>query len=680
MSSDDSSVEQLKRKLFARSGGPAPRTRRMLHEEAFDVTPAWQHEEDFVEEQTQVTPENVLDDLQHGVLPSAHASDGPQILRDPRFEKNAVSLRMKQRTVSSVVYTIFLASVAFFLIAASIAGYFFFMGRNLVTSENVDIEIIGPGSLPAGEELILQIGVVNNNPVAMELVDLVVDFPSGTRAANNIAMDLPRLRESLGTIEPGSRAKSAARAVLFGPENSEHEITVSVQYRIKDSNAVFTRETPYTIRLSSAPVAVTVDGVKEISSGQEMTLTVDVTSNSEGMQSNILLTGAYPFGFEFRTAEPAPSFGNNVWDLGDLPPGTKRSIVIHGVAIGQDTEERVFRFEVGGQSQTNPEELVTAYQTVEHPLTIARPFVDLDLVINGVAGTNEVSVVPGSIVSGTINWANQLPYPLYDVEVNAVFDGPLLNLASVKAQGGFWRSMDRTLLWTSQTTWPFKQVNPGERGALTFNFTTAPLGGDTSARDPSLRILLTVKGRRVFEEDGSVPEIVSATAERTVKLGTDLALLSRVRYSGTPFTNIGPYPPRVHTETTYTVSWQVTNTTNDIGDASVRATLPLYVSWMGNISPTNEAISYNPTTHEITWRVGDVPAGTGYRTQAREVAFQVAFTPSISQRGQMPNLVENQKLRGVDRFTGAVVEKDMGRMTTSLTNDATFSGVGRVIE
>jgi hypothetical protein len=39
---DDSSIEELRKKLYARAGGPKPKERRKLREDAFDVAQTWQ--------------------------------------------------------------------------------------------------------------------------------------------------------------------------------------------------------------------------------------------------------------------------------------------------------------------------------------------------------------------------------------------------------------------------------------------------------------------------------------------------------------------------------------------------------------------------------------------------------------------------------------------------------------
>jgi hypothetical protein len=53
-------------------------------------------------------------------------------------------------------------------------------------------------------------------------------------------------------------------------------------------------------------------------------------------------------------------------------------------------------------------------------------------------------------------------------------------------------------------------------------------------------------------------------------------------------------------ESTYTVAWTFTNTSNDTSSVVAKATLPNGVVWKGQISPTTEKISYDPDSRTIT--------------------------------------------------------------------------------
>jgi hypothetical protein len=109
---------------------------------------------------------------------------------------------------------------------------------------------------------------------------------------------------------------------------------------------------------------------------------------------------------------------------------------------------------------------------------------------------------------------------------------------------------------------------------------------------------------------------------------------------------------------------------NAVANAVVTATLPSYVRWTGAVSPQGANVSYDSTTRAITWRIGDVPAATS--GSAREVAFQVALTPSVSQAGTAPVILGEARISGADRFTGTTVSSVRPALTTRITTDPAF--------
>jgi hypothetical protein len=673
--SDESSVDRLNRKLYARGEGPHEHARRTLHEEAHEVHDTWVSQEDIQQQhELEDDPARMLEELREGHLPGKAAERGPSILYDKRASTVATAAREKRRVASRLVRTAFFASLTFFVLAAGIAAYFFMVGKNTISCDNLGITISGPVTIPSGKELVLSVGIVNHNPVPLQDTALVVSYPEGTRSPENSSISLPTDRQQIGTLNPDEPVRATTHAVLFGKEQTQQSINASVEYHIADSNAVFTCPAPYQVLIATAPVTLTVDGLEEISSGQQLTLTVTLASNSDELVPDLRMTADYPFGYEFVSAEPEPTNGRNVWDIGDLTPGGKRTITVTGVVSAQSVEARAVKFRVGEKQPANPDELATTLQVVDHPLLITRPFLALSLTLNDSTAA-ELSAVPGQTISGDLTWTNVLPYPLYDVEIETSLPGPLVDVSSVKAKDAYFRSVDRTLQWTPQTVADLKTIEPGAKGRTQFTFNINKFIEDTSARDPALDLSFTVRARRI-SDDVPVEQTLVAQVPRTIKLTSDLQLTPYVVYSIGPFTNAGPYPPRVDQETTYTITWNIKNTTNAVDTVQVTGELPLYVRWLGAINPSDAAVSYNPATHEVSWNVGDVPASTGYQTPAREVAFQVAFIPSITQLDMEPELVQNLVARGVDHFTGTVIERSIRKQTTAIPRDPYFGTFG----
>lgn len=564
------------------------------------------------------------------------------------------------------------SSVAFFILSAGIASYLIFGGGNLISTENIDIAVEGPASIAGGEELVLNVEILNKNTVPIELADLIVEYPPGTRAAENINLDLKRTRESVGTIASGERARVTARARLFGEENREQEISFTVEYRVQGSNAIFYKEQKYRIGLSSAPLSIAVDALRRVVSGEEVEFAVTVSSNTTSIIPDVLLKAEYPFGFSVTGSEPAPSFSKDTFSVGDLPPSGKKTIRIRGTLTGEEGDERVFRFSAGTRSTREANDIAAAFALATYPIAVERPFLAVSISMNGDASPEYVAAA-GKQIRTDVTWANNLPTQVFDPEILVRLSGSALDARSVTAERGFYRSADRTILWSKETDSSFAVLEPGASGRVSFTFAPLSVSSGASLRNPRIEVVVSARGRRL--SDAQVSETIASSASRTVKVAADLALSSRATYASGPFKNTGPVPPKVDRATTYTVTWSLTNAFNTADGVSVRATLPSYMSWIGTVNPSGEGVSFNPLGGEVLWDVGSLSAGGG----VREVSFQVLLTPSVSQIGGVPVLLSEQTVTGTDQFTDAIVGATRPALTTDLTTEAGFSRESAIV-
>lgn len=563
----------------------------------------------------------------------------------------------KVRRINWVEFA-FIGSIVFFLGAALFAGFLFFSGSNTVSTRNVDITIDGPTEIRAGDVLPLQIVITNRNSVPMELTDLVVEFPSGTRSETDVTVELPRIRESLGTIDPGESVNRTIRAIMFGQADTKLNIDVSVEYRVPSSNAIFFSENTYTLPISQSPASITVESLKEIISGQETALTVTVTSNVSDVLSNILLVAEYSPGFSYKSSSPQPLSGTDTWRLGDIEPNGKRTVTIRGTFSGEDGDERVIHFTAGTQKGTVQDEIAAPLATGDVALNLAKPFVSLSLSLDGNVAT-EHTAQRGVPVRGDIRWTNNLPTRAQDVEIQVQINGEALNRNSVVGERGFWRSQDNTLVWSRETDSSLADVAPGATGVLSFSFT--PRATDDGVfRNPEINLSAVVKARRATES--RVPEVVESSTSARVLVQTDLALKSTLTHTG------GSKPPKADTTSSYMVTWNVTNTSNALANTSVTATLPSYVTFKEGVTG-GESITYSTIGGALTWNIGDLEPGA-----SRTVSFRIDATPSLSQVGQTPTLVSDQRVFGFDRFTRTNIERTTQPLTTRSSSISTSEG------
>ncbi len=574
----------------------------------------------------------------------------------------------------SMFKKIFLGALVFFTISALYAGYNFFVGGNVVSSKNIKIEIAGPAFIAGGEELALQVIVRNGNSSALELADLIIEYPKGAGVEDT--QDVERERESLGEIRAGDYVEKVEKLKLFGGEGSDKEIKFTLEYRIAGSNAVFTKEAIYTVRINTAPVSLLIEAPEEGSDNQSYQIKVKTSSNSTEGVNNLLLRIEYPAGFDYKSAEPKPTFGNNIWRIGDLAKGGFKEVSVTGVIHGQDGEDRTFRVYTGEQDVKDEQAIGVAYNSAFHSVLIKRPFLSARLLMNGKSG-EIIAVSPRGVIQSEIIWENNLPTKITNARIEVQFLGDALDQSSVTADRGFYNSGNNKIIWDRNSISSLREVQPGNDGRISFSFRPSTSSGD-SFSNKEIIVSVNVYGE-FFDTSSGGEQNLSSQSKTTVRLNSDFQITPRILYYGGPFSNEGSLPPQVGKETTYAVTLTAVNSTNRISRATVKTILPSYVRFVGTVYPESEQVSFDNKTGEVVWNIGSVEAGVGFNKPFREVSFKIGFTPSLGQVGKTASLTGDIVYEGRDEFTESVISGIFSPLTTTLNNDQSFKAGDDII-
>ena len=629
---DKSGVEKLKDKLYSRKEGASMQdVRTPLESEPSDVPLAWKSDEQEAQPEPSLAP----------------------------MTKKTISLSTK----------FLIGSLLFFCAAAIISVLVFYGGGNLISPQNIDLEVVAPSLIDGGKASTFQVIATNRNQSDLELVDMIIDYPDGTRSANDATVSLTHERQSVGTIASGQQIKRTISGIFYGQEGSQQSLKVTLEYSVAGSNAVFQKEAQADFTIGSSPVSVTVDSPAEAIAGDSFTMNVTVHSNATTPINNVVLQGQYPFGFSVLSASPLAEAGGTLWRLGTLMPGETQTVKLMGSIQGQDSDERIFRFLVGSNSDQTDTTVKVPFLTVPQTLTVHKPFVSGAISVNGQSG-GAVSVSPGSPLQGTVHWQNNLTDSLSNVELILTLSGPALDKNSINASNGFYQSSNSSIIWSADQDTNLASVPPGKSGDYQFSFASLPAGaGNVLVTNPTINLNLEVRGTR--EGGTSVPERIGSAASLTVNLASAASLTAQTFHFSGPFTNMGPMPPRAEAATTYTVVWTVKNASNALANTTVSATLPPYVTYLSAIS--GEGVTYDAASRTVKWPIGDLKAGVGYTLSSRQAAFQVTLVPSTSQVGQAVQLTGQTTLSGQDRFAQVNVTSQAAAPTTKISGEAGFT-------
>ncbi len=593
---------------------------------------------------------------------------------DPSPQSNSQQTP-KKKTLG--ILWVFLAVAFLFFIGAAIFAYVSFTkGKVGIRPDAIVISTEYPVSIASGELFEIDFTIENKNQLPIEAVELVLEYPEGTTAADTITEEVRRERVFLGDLKAGAFVQHTEAVRFFGENDQRLDIGASIEYKVPASGAIFEIPRKIEARLTSAPVRITLDALESLTAGQTITFDISVQSNAAETLENIIINANYPFGFSYIDSDFDPVFSDHIWKIDTLAPNEVQDFTIRGSLAGQNKEERRFYFEVGIENVERENVIGVALSDLEHFVKISKPFLDFDILFGD---DNSDVIVRNSAdeLGGRVMLRNTTSQAIRDVEVRLTLNEPIYDKFRVEAQNGFFDSAAGVLKWNEQTLEQLSLIAPGEIRELGFGVKLlSSVREDGSInKNPELTLSAMITAERSSEQ-GADEEINTSTLKKVILQTIPVITASSV-YDSSAFENYGPTPPKVETETTYEVSYDLRNSSSDIQNGRITTELPQYVVWKDAIFPENAPVTYNPETRVVTWDVGSLEAGVGYVSSARKVSFQVGLVPSASQVGDVPKLIEKTNFIGYDTYTETNVTAEAGFVTTQ-TGGMVSTGGARV--
>lgn len=567
-----------------------------------------------------------------------------------------------RRTTVSGYKRFFIFSIIFFLIAFGALAFSVYRGAVTLSSKNVDLVVLGSSFVAGGEELPIQVEIVNKNSTALNNATLTLDYPKG--ATDIAGSDIVHIEKNLGTVESGKTRSEEFSVILYGEQGTDRLITARLSYTLEGASSTFQKEKTFSVKISSSPLTLTLDAPVALASNQPFTLNVRNLFTGDNLLSNVLARVEYPNGFIYQSSTPTPISSNNVWALGDLQKGAEQTISIKGKLIGEEGDEKAFRVYIGTPESSTDSRIAVIYNSALHSLVLAEPFIASELFING-ESTDIVAVPVGSPVTGVVSWTNTSGTRITNPNFSLVLSGESINLDSVRAESGYFDPLSRTLSWNAQSNTVLSTIEPGQTGQLSFSFQTLAARATSDAL-----VALSVSG--TFPERNYAEQKIVNIDDATIRFASHVQFAAQAFYSVGLIKNTGPFPPKANQETTYTIAWTVRPSENALSGYRASAVLPSNVLWRGLVSPQAEPVAYNAETRTITWDVGVVPRATSI-PQSRSVSFQVSIKPTVEQIGLELPLLEPTVVTANDTVANVPVTLTKPSLSTRLDSDPAYS-------
>lgn len=634
-------IKEMRTRLYSRGSGMFDPSEHSLTDTPIDVSRDWVPNKDG-------GPRVNKSDSDSGEVSTKGADNLDS-------DENEVSSTRKHSYRSFVL----IGSILIFFFVAVISSLFLYLGKNQVSNDNIQVSVQGPSAVSGGEVTPFQVSVVNNNTVVLESVTLIVKYPQGTRSVGDSPRNLFEERISLEDIAPNEVRDIPLEVAIFGEENDEKSIESTIEYRVNGSNSFFYKDSEQlSMNVISSPLVLRVDSIKKVASGQLVDVTLTAVSNASTPLKDIIITASYPNGFSYESSSPEPVYGQNVWQIDELLPTESTSIKLNGVISGLLEESFHVNFKAGPANPDNQYLVGATLAETQADFTIEKPFISVKIAINGDSDLDAILPEEGK-ASIKIDIKNTLDETVYDMAVEVIPGGNALDEDSIRSTSGFYDSNRDAIRWEVANNSSFDKVLPGDSRSLTLD-----LKQGQNRTTASFDVVVNVYARRVAETSAQETLIGSTRAEG--KYSSSISLGSQVGRNVGRFGDSGPVPPVAEELTTYSLTLVATAGANDMANAIVQTSLPLYVDWLDSFDVDGE-VEYNSVSKKIQWEIGDISSG-----QQKELTFQVSILPSTSQINRIPILMNGQSLRANDRFTGALLQDSAPAVTTELSTEMGF--------
>lgn len=585
----------------------------------------------------------------------AWSKDAPDLELE---EKKQKSLRMGATALGIIVFIIIFMSA------------FFIYRVTMFSEDRVVTEISGPTDAGSGKLLTYTIDYDNNNRSDLNNVTLKVSYPENFSPEENpnFIIDGPTTGHwDLGTIKSHDKGKMILNARVYSPQGALVYLKTELSYAPSIFKSTYVNKGQLGINVTTSPISIELLAPQNVSSTDAVNYFITYHNNGSVDFDNLKIKVDYPDGFTFSRSDPQSLEANNIWYIGKVGPGKEGKITIFGKITGDRDAVKTVKAYVGsvenGEFVSYNEESANT-RISSSPLSIAQT----------VNGLTDLSVDPNQVLNFAINFRNDGELGISDAIVTENIDSTVLDYSTLDMSSGYFDQGSKTITWKSSDYPELKTMEPGDSGSIQFSIKVKDVIPVGSANDKNFLISSVAT---IDSPDVPTPihmNKIIAGNKIDVKLNTKLLLTTKGFNSDAAIPNMGPIPPKVNQVTSYTIHWAVTNTTNDMTGVKVEAVLPTGVVMTSKRLPDNANVKYDNRSNTITWEIGNLPAGTGILTPAKELVFQVAIKPSIDQVGREPDLIGPSTVTGTDYFTGVNLQLSNDKKTTYLLEDETLKG------
>jgi len=536
---------------------------------------------------------------------------------------------------------VFWLVVAALIIAGSVAGYY--LSQYLKTKDFV-FEVKAPSKILAGQPFEITVNIENKSKNQMRDSVIDIQLPESVTGLGKYS-DRQIIEENVGNLASGDSIEKKFSLAILDTQEPRKKIDVYFSYLPPNLDTKFEKKQTIEIFSDQPAIGLNLSAPQKVFSGEQFEIDADYKNSSDFNFPKTRLELAYPAGFKFKDASPAPTSSKNVW-ISQMPSGAENNVSIKGSIVGPDQtffdlKARIF-IELEGKE----------YQLVEKTasFSIASSPLSLSIVPNN--DPNYIASL-GDTVSYRVGYRNNTDVNLQDAVIKVKVSGLMFDLASYQGNG-FFDSANNVITWNTSQEPGLKSLAPNAEGAVSFSFKVKILYPIKKLSDKNF--ILKAQGEI---SSPTVPYYIAS--DKTVGLAnTETKIGGRAEITAfAEYNKKGPYPPQINKPTRYLVHWIIKNYATDVKDVKINAVLRSGATWTNSVAAnidTDGLPIYNERTQEVSWSVSRIIANKGIVGKPIEATFEVEIAPSISQVGTPLPVLSDTQLTATDEFTNLQIK------------------------
>jgi hypothetical protein len=525
----------------------------------------------------------------------------------------------------------------------------------------VNLSISGPERISSGEDIIYLVKYKNTTKVSLDDAQMTFYWPENSLPASEQLTE----KVFLNSIAAGEEKEIEFKGKVVGLKNSRKTAKASLSYQPAKVKTRLENQVEFQTEIISVPLVLTFDLPERTTGGQQITVALKYLNDGDSAFENLSAKIEYPDGFKVSSVFPEPQ--ENVWEIGTLEPKQEGKILVTGIIDGQRGDTKTFRAYLGVAKDKD----FAVYAETVKSSQLALPLLSLEQSVNN---SDSYIANAGDSLEFKIKYQNNSNLAIPSVKIIAKITSPALDFTTLnlKEKGNF-DNNSSTITWDQSNTSELKQVDPGRAGELSIAVKVRDNLPIRSFSDNNFVVTCVAHSDSANIPLALINQQVADTSEMNIKINSRLTIDAKGYFQDTLLPNSGPIPPKVGQTTTYTIYWQITNSSNDVDDVTVSAVLPFYVQWVNKFKPTSSIFHYDLLNRKITWEIGKLTSGTGILTPAKYVAFQIGLTPSSTQIDHVVELIKQSIISGKDSFTGSDLQATNGAISSDLPDDPTMT-------